>query len=388
MSETMNYEEFKEYVVDNIRDRLDDRFMDAMVFTETVIKNNDTSLDGLQIKLPEKNISPSIYLNGYYEDYRTGEATLSDTLDKIADVYINAADKQFDLPDFTELEEVRGKIIPRLINADTNSVYLEDKPFTRVEDLAIVYAVVVDMNEDGAGMVTINDRLMNEWGTSPEELHDIAMVNVAEQYPSHLESIQDTLIKMTTHGLMEHEGMSYEEAREAAEGLIPMGVPNNVMYVYTNSVGHNGAIGIMCEGEMEKIAEKVGGDFYVLPSSIHELIVVPKTDEMSYQELEMMVHEVNTTQVSPQDRLSEHVYQYDSEHKEFMRADQAELRDTLRKEVEEAKEDIRRAMAPLRNDKTADGRDRVSMKDKIPQMQEKAAQQNAHEKQSKKELEK
>lgn len=141
------------------------------------------------------------------------------------------------------------------------------------------------------------------------------------------------------------------------------------MYVLSNDQKLNGAAVILNEKAMEDITEKIGGDFYVLPSSIHELLIVPKEEGMELADLEAMVQEVNATQVAPEDKLSDHVYEYDAQEKELFRADRAEEHE---QKVEQKHE----------KEKAADkGKEKVSIKDKLAENKVKAAEKNKdHEK--------
>ena len=114
--------------------------------------------------------------------------------------------------------------------------------------------------------------------------------------------------------------MDISEAREMASQMIP-DVPDT-MFVLTNDMKVNGAAAILNDDTRQKIADKVG-DFYVLPSSIHETLIIPKDAGMELRDLEQMVQEVNQTQVAPQERLSDHVYEYDAKEHELFRSDRA-----------------------------------------------------------------
>ena len=91
------------------------------------------------------------------------------------------------------------------------------------------------------------------------------------------------------------------------------------VYVCTNESKHHGASVLMYPDFMDEVADKLGGDFYIIPSSIHETLLFPAKDVENYHDLEAMVREVNETQVAPEERLSDNVYHYDAEAKVFVR---------------------------------------------------------------------
>ena len=151
---------------------------------------------------------------------------------------------------------------------------------------------------------------------------------------------------------------------------------------YTTARGDklNGASMLLSDRAMEMVRETVGDDFFILPSSIHETLIVPKTDDMSLENLEKMVREVNATEVKPGERLSDHVYEYDAEERSIVRADKAEER---RQEKETMQKDVKTAEERAGNPEKASAREgkadrdegRVSFKQKLPEMKEKAAEQ-------------
>ena len=113
--------------------------------------------------------------------------------------------------------------------------------------------------------------------------------------------------------------------------------PDEMMYVLSNEDKLNGAAVLLNDKVMDDITEKLGQDYFILPSSVHEVLIVPKNDQMDLKTLESMVQDVNATQVAPEERLSDHVYAYDAKEHELFRADKAEER-AAAKETEASKE--------------------------------------------------
>lgn len=68
----MEYKDFLEQVKEQIKDFLPEKFADADVIVNQVVKNNDCVLDGLIIKTEESNMAPTIYLNPYFEQINDG----------------------------------------------------------------------------------------------------------------------------------------------------------------------------------------------------------------------------------------------------------------------------------------------------------------------------
>lgn len=361
----MNFDEFKQAIVDNIKDYLPAKFEESDVEVRQVLKNNDTVLDGLTIQDPDTNVAPTIYLNQFFEEYQNGR-DLNDIIGDIADVYIaNTVDRQMDVSFVTDFEKAKGNILPRLVNAEENQELLAQRPHMIMDDLAVTYHLEMGKSENGNMSVAITNTILDTYGISQEELHDLAVANLEEKMPAIFQGMSEVVKEMMLPQIMSDLDLSKEAALDYIEQMIPDG--NEQMYVLSNDSRLHGAAAVLNEKAMEDIAEKVGGDFFILPSSIHELLVVPKQDGMELSDLEAMVQEVNATQVAPEEKLSDHVYEYDAKEKELYRADKADEHEQ-KVEQKHAKE------------KGAE-KERVSIKDKLSQNKEKAAEINkSHEK--------
>lgn len=143
--------------------------------------------------------------------------------------------------------------------------------------------------------------------------------NMDKISPLKFESIQETMVKMMASDFAQEEGIPLEEAKDLIRASIPNDGPD--LYCLTNEVNVNGAVYIMREDVQQMVAEKLGGDYYILPSSVHETLILPKSENMSFQRLQTMVQDVNAMCVSEEEVLSDGVYQYDSKSHTFSRCD-------------------------------------------------------------------
>ena len=299
MKEVRSFEEFKNEVVGKIREFLPESFASAEVSLQVVRKNNDLQLTGLTIRSTESNICPTIYLEKFYDEYVEG-ADMSEILERIAEVRMDhEVSESFDVAQITDFEQIKGKLVPRLINAEMNSELLEARPHKLVADLAVTYCALLDQSFDGTASVAVTNELMKMWNTSVEELHEIAVANLSELLPSTFKGMTEVMSEMM--------GMSTEEME-----MMGMSTDEEQMYVLSNSIKVNGASALLDTKMMEEIIEKVG-DFFILPSSIHETLVVPVKSGMDVESLEAMVREVNSTQLQPDEILSNRVYSYSLE---------------------------------------------------------------------------
>ena len=130
--------------------------------------------------------------------------------------------------------------------------------------------------------------------------------------------MNETVAEMIAVDIAREQNVGMDEAKEMAMQMMP-DIPDT-MFVLTNDTKVNGAAAILNDDIRQEIAEKVG-DFYMLPSSIHETLIIPKDAGMEFKELEQMVQEVNQTQVALGERLSDHVYEYDAKEHELFRSD-------------------------------------------------------------------
>ena len=373
----MNFEEFTQYVQGFIKDFLPEKYADAEVSLQEVMKNNDEKLTGLVIRTEDSNITPTIYLNEYFKEYEAG-ASLEDLMKSVADTQVSHDGKEFDVSQITDFDHVKDNIRLKLVSADMNKEYLEGKPFKLVEDLAVVYYVDLgENNEFGKASVPITDNLLKVYGITAEELHDIATQNMETLVTPQFQDMESMLRETMMQSLPPE--MPQDMKDQIVEGVLAgQGAPS--MYILTNEDKMNGAAMLLSPEAMDMVREAVGDDFFILPSSIHECLIVPKSADVSLEALENMVKEVNANEVAPGERLSDHVYEYDAEERSIVRADKAEERrqekETMQKDVKTAEERAGNPeKAAAREDKADRDEGRVSFKQKLPEMKEKAAEQ-------------
>jgi hypothetical protein len=332
----MDYMDFKEQVKAQICDFLPEKFAEATVSITEVTKNNDTVLDGLVIRNDNVNISPTIYLNQYYDDLANGR-DMDDILSRIADIYLDSyVDNNIDMSQLLNAENIMDKITCKLVNEEANQHYLQDKPYTKIDDLAAVYQIVLSKFDGGTASITINDKLAEIYGMDSDDLHRIAMDNMEALNPHVITSMNEIIVEMFAKDIAENDGIDISEARNMARAMIPSDeLEDNTMMVITNESRVDGAAVILNDDVRQEIAEVMGGDYFVLPSSIHEVIVIPKLDGVDYRELEGMVQSINSGEVKPEERLSDHVYEYDSKNHELFRSDKGKSHEKDKKQEKE-----------------------------------------------------
>lgn len=290
----MNYQEFQS----NIKHALMLKLGDAVTISlQEITKNNDTHLSGITITEQGFNISPTIYLNSYYKQYLAGKS-LEDIYSDILSVYQeNKPTKNIDVSFFTNYEEVKEKIIFKLINYQKNRELLEAIPHYRYLDLAIVFCCLVEATEQGTATILIHNHHLNYWSITKDELYALAQENTPRLLPSDVRSMTSVIKEL----FCQIDAPFPDELSFSAQ---------YPMYVLSNSHKLHGATCILYENLLSEFANKLQVDFYILPSSIHEVLIVPDDGQTSIAELSDMVKDVNSTQLSADEILSDHVYYF------------------------------------------------------------------------------
>lgn len=316
----MNLEEFKEYIINHIAEYLPEEYQGADISILSRTKNNDMVLDGLRIAKDKEQLVPLLYINDAYKAYREG-AEIDHVVSALADSYIKAfsIDEDFglDIPleNIRQYEKIKDRITCRLVNHAANRERLQDKPFTTVEDLAVTYHIQMAEREDGIGSIAITKEMMELYGVDPATLHEQAMTNMEKISPTVIRPIGEILMDLMVPEFMWEHGVSEAEAHKGVETVIPEDVPE--LLCVTSEKGINGAACILSPDVQQKLAETVGGDYYVLPSSVHEVLVLPKVGGINCAKLQAMVQDVNQRAVAEDERLSDRIYEYNAKNRCF-----------------------------------------------------------------------
>lgn len=284
----MNFEEFKAWVKENITSK--DWKETSQVEISVVKKNNGVSKAGLSIREDEHDVSPLLYLDDYYIHYQNGELLENIIRNIRADYDKKVQMAAVKIPNLQEFENIRGRVIYRLVNYEKNKEILEDCPHIRLYDLAVTFRWVARIDDVGVSTSLITNKQVKEWGVSVNDLVLAARQNTPRLFPAKIIDMEEMLAGMVSFI------------------LYPNAIP---MYILTNEQELNGASALLYGDILKDFANKKGSDMYIIPSSIHEVIMVPADRIDDPKGLSSMVHEANTTVVSTGDVLSDSVYYYD-----------------------------------------------------------------------------
>lgn len=263
-----------------------------------VMKNNGVVLRGITLMQDDSNISPTIYLNPYYDAYENGDTTLGTVIDEVIDTYErNKINRSIDMKFFLNYETVRSRIIFKLINTEKNRELLRDVPYIPFHDLSIVFQCLVSEERFGNASILIHNVHLQLWKVNARELYECALENTPLLQGYELADMNTVLEEMKALG-----GIDDEEIEDMQQE-----VP---MYVLSNKSRINGASCILYKDILKDFAMVVDKDLYVLPSSIHEVILLPSDGTQESEQLKEMVREINQSQVEKEEVLSDSVYYY------------------------------------------------------------------------------
>ena len=277
----------------------------ANVTTElkTVDKFNE-SYFGLVVKPESGNVGFTLNISEFYDAFTEENVSFDTIRSHIVSQAKEALNNMpaFDIDKIDDYESMRTKLVMEVVSAEANKELLETVPHKLLEDMAIIYRFDArEIAGDGASIVLTNN-LLEKYGVTADQVHQDAIEFAPQNRPLEIKGMAEVLATQ----------MGVDDP--AIIGIDP---EDEKMFVASVEGNVHGA-GILAYQEfMGKAAERVGGSFYLLPSSIHEVLLIPDSGEFDLRVLEQMVREVNATTVDPKDKLTDSVYHYDAENKLF-----------------------------------------------------------------------
>lgn len=273
---------------------------EVTVSVKQITKNNGVVLHSIIVNEKERNISPNIYLDDLYEAYESGE-TFRDIMEQIVHIYEESRmKKNIDMSFFLNYDCMKGKVVYKVIGYEKNKELLCQIPHIPFLDMAIVfYCHVPEKEIGGSATILIYNNHLKMWKVSKEQLYQDALKNTEKILPAQMLSAEDMMREILMN---EKCGKSPEEAAAADK--------DSRMYVLSNGKKLFGAAVMLYPGVLEQFAEGIGRNLFVLPSSVHEVILVPDDEKQESEELWKMVCEINATKVEPEEVLTDSVYYF------------------------------------------------------------------------------
>lgn len=267
---------------------------------EVIQKNNGITLRALIIETPECNIFPTIYLDEFFNRAKSGD-NLSCIFNDIYETYEKyRLESLVDTSCFTDFEKIKSHLSIRLVNQEKNKEFLKDVPWEPFLDLAVLCCIHYDTPKELHAETVIRNSHLKNWGISKEEILRLAKENAPHLLPYSLNSLPKFLNEI------------------AGEVMINEDEECKIMHVLTNGDRTNGAACMLYPGVIRKFSEKHHANVFILPSSIHEVMLLCDDGDVTLSGLSELVHEVNETQVSKGEFLSDHAYYFNRDTEEIV----------------------------------------------------------------------
>ncbi len=289
----MTYYQFVQAVEDRIKEVVKGG---VSVRIHTAEKNNGTVRKGITLTEQDINISPTIYLEEYYRQFQSGSSLEHITSDILRLYHEVRFQKSWGEEKINDYSHVKEKIIYRLVNYEANGKMLRNVPHISYLDLAIVFCVLLEVTKYGTATMAVRNEHLDMWGVQKEELYRQASINTSRLLPDDFCAMSAVIEELTKEP--SEQQISFEEQEED-------------MYVLSHRIHSYGAAAILYKERMEGIGMYLKSNYYVLPSSVHEVIVIPERAAVKKEDLSAMVAEINRTQVEAEEVLSDRAYYYD-----------------------------------------------------------------------------
>lgn len=282
-----------------VDDEYDFRFME-------VTKRNDKQKSFLCIRQKNEAIGINLFVDDLLKRYRDTSYNMELLIDDImrqlkerllSSKFTDVAMEQVLV--FRDYEQVKDKVLFMILNEKDNREYLKNAVYVPFLDFAVCFYVVVGTNEE-SGTILLTRDIFSAWAISADELYRQAKENTARLMPYQFKSVDEVLEQVMSKD-------SFTQYMNSPEGVNG----NSNLFVLGNTKQMFGAGVILYDGLLKQIATMIGAEaIVILPSSIHECIVLRMPEDVDISYLREMVYQVNTTCVEPEDRLSDNVYCY------------------------------------------------------------------------------
>lgn len=333
----MEFNEFREKVKEALPDFLTDDLRNAEIKDTAVNKLQGESYSGISVTPEGSRVGVSINLEDAFLDYQTG-SQFTAVMNRLADTIVGTLGEreQFDLGFLADYSAVKEMLTVEVVGKDQNAEMLQSVPHQEMEDLAAVYRIDLGETENGNATVLITNEMLRNYGITPDQLHQDALDAAQHTMKYSIRSMDEVLM-----GMAQSMGIEQEQPVMFSSPL----------YVATTERDILGAGVLAVPSFFEDAAEKLDGNFYVLPSSVHEILLLPDRFAPEPQLLKEMVQDVNANEVDPKDRLSDNVYHYDAKERIFELSEKYERRmeEKSREKMQDKNKDRRSVLSELGN---------------------------------------
>ena len=268
----------------------------------TLPKNNGISREALIIREPHTNLAPVIYPEDYYSLYVEG-TSIDELCTNICDVCMESRlNHPIDASCFTDFDKAKERLIFQIVNYEKNTLRLPDIPHIRYLDLAVIFCCLIPMKNGMDTTTIVHWEHLQLWDTDFETIKKQAFCNTPRLLPPYIQPIADAIHDLITRN-------------PSLNRLLPdsFGQMTSRLYVLTNETQVCGAACMLYPSLLQEFSESLGTDLYILPSSIHEVLLLPTNARDSDERLSALVRAVNSEQIPPGQLLSDSIYYYSRE---------------------------------------------------------------------------
>lgn len=272
-----------------------------------VTKNNGVVLHGITVSKAGMNISPNIYMDGLYAAYEKGE-TFRAVMNEVRRIYTESkVEANIDMSFFLDYEKMKEKVVYKAIGYVRNKELLCHVPHVLFLDMALVFYCHVPQKELGSATILVHNSHLKMWGVSKERLYWDAQRNTPRILPARILSMEAMLKEICPADMIPKELEKAEEGENGSASVLEKG---GRMFVLGNEKRLFGAASMFYGGIVEEFSDKIEKNLFLLPSSVHEVILMPDDGLKEPEELWKMVCEINETQLEPEDVLTDSVYYF------------------------------------------------------------------------------
>ena len=298
----MDFKEFTQRAEQDIRASLEDASPGTRVDVNQVEKLQGESYTAVTLTPEATNMGMNLNLNQLYDSMQRGdsyEQVISGALEQAKEQLEHVP--RFNVSELSSYETAKELLFVDVVGTKVNAELLAKVPHTDIEDLSMVYRMQLEQLSDGAATVLITNDLMERMGVTREQLHADALANSERIRPASMRTMAEVLSDMM--------GIPQE--------IIPTETSGPQLYVVSNELSSHGAAAAFYPDFMEQAAKEIGSSFFILPSSVHEVLFVPDDGNLRVDALRDMVTSINAAEVAPADRLTDSVYHYDAAERVF-----------------------------------------------------------------------
>ncbi len=325
----MNYEDFVQQMIEGLEGPLSDRFGKMEIRIRDVRKLQNASYEGVTFRPESSPVGMTIDFRGKFEAYKEGKALSAIRWDVLKEVERGLEElPRIDVEAIRDYSAVKEHLTMQIVSTAANVDRLGNVPHVEMQDMSVVYRLELGESPYGCMTTLITNEMLEEFGISAEQLHRDALENAPKLHPLEIISMRSFMMQ------------SYDTEIPEASG-------SPELLIASTEEKRLGASVIAYPNFFEEAARAAGGDYFILPSSIHELLLLRDNGTMDARELEEMVTSINNSIVDPEERLTDNVYRYDTKlhlletGREFIERTAGREKDSVLNDLKEKEAQVR-----------------------------------------------